>query len=326
MPPKPSTGALNTEPSNRAFVARRKALIILNPNSRRGSEADMQAVIALLEQSGFDVTQMQSNSAAQCAQELDHRCAEVDLVMVAGGDGTVRSAAASLYRHQKPLAVLPLGTANDLARTLSIPEDLPSVGHLVIDNQLRQVDLGIVNGHYFFNAVNIGLGTEVTHKLTRSVKKVWGIFGYLKALWETLSRKNSFRVWLSVDGRTYRQRSIHLTIGNGRYYGGGNVVDQDAEIDDGMLCLYSIEPQPIWKLVFLAPLLRLGRQRLAKQTLSLTGKRVEISTSKALEVHADGELVTHTPAKIEVIPNALAVYAPPKRSSLIGSLTDAMSS
>jgi diacylglycerol kinase (ATP) len=310
-------------PSVASHVPRR-ALLIVNPNSRRGSEADLHAVVELLEDSGYEVTTRESTSADECARELERRCDDLDLVIVAGGDGTISSAAASLYRHNKPLAILPLGTANDLARSLSIPDDLETAGRLVVDNQLRRIDLGVVNGHYFFNAVNIGLGTQITHKLSKGIKKVWGIFSYFRAFWSALSQQHAFKVTITVDGHVYRQRSIHLTVGNGRYYGGGNIVDQSAEIDSGDLCLYSIKPQPTWKLISLAPLLRLGRQRLAKQAFSICGKHIEVSTSTPLEVHADGELVTHTPAKLEIIPQALAVFAPPKPDAGLETINGGM--
>lgn len=322
MPLEPDSHAAAQHAMGADVLAPRKALLIVNPNSRRGGETDLVAVTKRLEGSGFEIIQRESRSAEECARDLDRYCDEVDVVIVAGGDGTVSSVASSVYRHKKPLAILPLGTANDLARSLSIPEDLLAAGQLVVENTLRHVDLGLVNGHYFFNAVNIGLGTEVTHHLTKEVKRTWGVFSYLRTLKDTLSRKKSFRVWISVDGRTYRQRSIHITVGNGRYYGGGNVIDENAEIDSGMLCLYSIRPQPLWKLVWLAPLLRFGKQRLASQTFTASGVRVEITTTRPLEVHADGELVTHTPAKLEIIPRALAVYAPPRSTSMVESRTE----
>jgi diacylglycerol kinase (ATP) len=312
-PPKPATGAGT---SSAASLTPRKALLIVNPHSRRGSDVDLQTVIALLEAAGLVVIRRDPQSPAQCARELEAHCGELDVVIVAGGDGTVNSVAAFLYRHHKPLAILPLGTANDLARSLSIPDDVVAAGQLVLDGHMRRIDLGVVNDHYFFNAVNIGLGAVITHQLTPAAKQTWGVFSYLTALWKTLSRKRSFRLDITVDGRRYRQRSIHLTIGNGRYYGGGNVVDQQAQIDSGKLCLYSLQPQPTWRLLVLAPLVRLGRQRLASRTFSATGRRIEISTSRRLEVHADGELVTRTPATLTIIPGALSVFAPPQHEAV----------
>ncbi|MCW8193811.1 lipid kinase [Proteobacteria bacterium 005FR1] len=316
---KPTSGIDHRE-NRPAPAAQKKALLVINPNSRRGSEANLEAVLELLRDSGYDVTVRESQSAEECAQNLEAMCDDLDLVIVAGGDGTVSSAAASVYQHNKPLAILPLGTANDLARSLSISDDLEAAGRLVTENQLRRIDLGVVNEHYFFNAVNIGLGTKITHHLTKDIKKAWGVFSYLRALWISVAKQNAFKVKVTVDGKVFHERSIHLTIGNGRYYGGGNVVDHDAEIDSGDLCLYSIRPQPNWKLFLLAPLLRLGRQSLAKNTFSKCGKKIEVVTAKPLEVHADGELVTYTPAKLEIIPQALTVYAPPKQGAAMDTI------
>lgn len=302
----------------------RKALLIVNPHSRRGGEADLQAVIDLLWESGFEVLRRESSSPEQCAREIDEHGDDLALVIVAGGDGTISSVAPSLYRHQTPLAILPLGTANDLARSLSIPDDLLAAGQLVVNGELRRIDLGRVNTRLFFNAVNIGLGSQVSRQLSQEDKKTWGVFSYLRAFWTTLARKNAFRTNISVDGRRYSQRSIHITVGNGRYYGGGNIVEQEAEIDSGVLSLYSIRPQRRLKLVFLAPLLRLGKQRLAKRTFSEMGHRIVIQTSPRLEIHADGEFAGYTPAKLEVLPGALSVYAPPLEASDRASLGAAL--
>lgn len=323
MPSKQFTGTQTSRQLGSRMLAR-KALLIVNPHSRRGGEADLGAVVDLLQDSGFQVLRRDSNSPAQCAREIDEHGDELELVIVAGGDGTVSSVAESVYRHQKPLAILPLGTANDLARSLSIPDDLLEVGQLVVNGRVRRIDLGSVNGRYFFNAVNIGLGTQVTRQLSQKEKKAWGVFSYLKAFWATLARKNAFRANITVDGRRYRQHSIHMTIGNGRYYGGGNVVEQNAQIDSGMLCLYSIKPQRRLKLILLAPLLRLGKQRLAKRTFSEMGRRIEVHTSPRLEIHADGESAGYTPAIVEVLPQALDVYAPVAEAPDNETPTDAL--
>ncbi|MGQ9424460.1 lipid kinase [Gilvimarinus sp. F26214L] len=287
----------------------RRVLVMVNPHSRRG-DTDLGAVLAMLESAGIEVRRESPDSAEEIERILAAQCSEVDLVLVAGGDGTLHSAVPAVVRHQKPMAILPLGTANDMARSLGIPEDLQAAGQVILDGRQKKVDLGRVNGEYFINAVNIGLGTEITHRLTEEVKKTWGVLSYLKALWEALARKNAFRAEIVVDGRRYRQRSIHLTIGNGRFYGGGNVVDEAATIDSGVLYLYSLKPQPLWKLMVLAPLLRLGKQGLADRTFTRTGRRIEIRASRQLEVHADGERVSHTPAVLEVIPGALTVLVP----------------
>lgn len=290
--------------------ALRTALLIVNPNSRSGSDADMQEGIALLEAAGIQLINTTSNSAEQTRRLIVEHCRTIDLVILGGGDGTISSAAPALYQHQLPFAILPLGTANDLARSLGMSGDLLEAFQLIVKNHRSRMNLGVVNGHYFFNAANIGLGVRVTHELTPEIKKQWGVFSYLAAVFAALKKNRKFRATIRVDGKTYKVSSIQLAVGNGRYYGGGNVIDEYSTIDDGKLCLYSVPPLTLWELLTLAPLLRNGKQRLTDKIFTASGQRIEINTSRLREIHADGEPVSITPALFEVIPEALEVIRP----------------
>lgn len=286
------------------------ALLIINPRSRMGGEADIAEGIALLEDAGFALIQVESTSAEETGQLIDQYHAQVQLVIIGGGDGTISSAAAALYRHKLAFAILPLGTANDLARSLDMSNDLLAAFHNIRDNKRHRVNLGIVNGHYFFNAANIGLGVQVTRELTPEVKKKWGVLSYLKAVFAAFKHHRKFRATIIVDGRNHRVSSIQLAVGNGRYYGGGNVIDENSTIDDGLLQLYSLPPLKLWELLTLAPLLRNGKHSQAKRTFCASGRRIEVRTTKVRSIHADGEPVGSTPAIFEVIPKALEAIRP----------------
>lgn len=286
-------------------VHRRTALLIINPNSRKGAEVDIQEGIALLESAGIKLITMESKSCEQTAQLIDQYHKQIQLVIIGGGDGTINSAAPALYRHKLPLAILPLGTANDLARSLNLPLDLPSVFKVIADNHRCKIDLGVVNGRYFFNAAHIGLGVNVTHELTPEVKKRWGIFSYLRAVFAAFKTNRTFRATIKIDDKEYRMRSIHLAVGNGRFYGGGNIIDEHASINEGLLNIYSLKPQSLWALLGVAFLLRKGRQSETEKAFNASGKRIEIITTSPLEVHADGEPVTKTPVTFEIIHNAI---------------------
>ncbi|HTF85508.1 MAG TPA: lipid kinase [Cellvibrio sp.] len=288
----------------------RTALLIVNPNSRSGSDADIQEGIALLEAAGIQLINTTSNSAEQTQRLIVEHCRTIDLVILGGGDGTISSAAPALYQHQLPFAILPLGTANDLARSLGMSGDLLEAFQLIVKNHRSRMNLGVVNGHYFFNAANIGLGVRVTHELTPEIKKQWGVFSYLAAVFAALKKNRKFRATIRVDGKPYKVSSIQLAVGNGRYYGGGNVIDEYSTIDDGKLCLYSVPPLTLWELLTLAPLLRNGKQRLTDKIFTASGQRIEVNTSRLREIHADGEPVSITPALFEVIPEALEVIRP----------------
>jgi YegS/Rv2252/BmrU family lipid kinase len=287
------------------------ALLIINPNARQGAQAELDEGLERLAQAGITVERVASQSPEQSCQAVRERQNEVDLVIMGGGDGTISSMAATLYECELPLAVLPLGTANDLARSLGLTGELEQAFDTIIAGRRRRIDLGLVNNHYFFNVAHLGLGVKVTQELTDEVKKQWGVLSYLKAFFAALARVKQFKAHLVADGVRYRQRSIQMAVGNGRYYGGGNVIDEATRIDDGKLSLYSLRPQTVWELLTLAPLLRDGRQRYNKRVFHIQAEHIEITTgAKPMAIHADGEPVTQTPATFTVLPQALEVIVP----------------
>lgn len=290
--------------------APRRALLLINPDSRNGAETEFEQGIDKLRQAGVELIEVQSQSAQHAREQIQKYREQIDFVIIGGGDGTISSAARCLYEAKLPFAILPLGTANDLARSLDIPADIEQAFDIIVHNERRSIDLGCVNEHLFFNVANIGLGVHITHELTQEVKKTWGVLGYLKALASALDRTEKFTAELVIDGQRQKTRSIHLGVGNGRFYGGGNVIDDACTIDNGLLSLFSIKPQGFWELLSLAPLLRSGKQNQAKRTFTARAKRIEVKTRRAMEIHADGEPVSHTPAVFTIIPGALQVIAP----------------
>lgn len=283
------------------------ALLIINPNSRKGAEADITDGVKLLEEAGFVLIKADSKSAKDTERLIDQHHKEIDLVIIGGGDGSVNSAAAALYRHNLTLAILPLGTANDLARSLGLPTDLLDVFRIIAANKCRKIDLGAFDGHYFFNAANIGLGTHVTRELTSEIKKRWGVFSYLRAAFAAFKRNRKFQATLIIDGAQHCVTSIQLAVGNGRFYGGGNIIDEAATIDDGVLKLYSLPPKSMWELLSKALWLRAGKQRQMQHIFTAVGHRIEIHTTPGREVYADGEPVCKTPVVFKIIPQALNV-------------------
>ncbi|WP_265094641.1 diacylglycerol kinase family protein, partial [Enterobacter hormaechei] len=102
----------------------------------------------------------------------------VDAIVVGGGDGSINAVLEGALAARLPLGILPLGTANDLARTLGIPPDPVAAAGIIQAGYLRQIDLGRVNGHLFANVASLGLSVELTRRLTGALKRRWGRLGY----------------------------------------------------------------------------------------------------------------------------------------------------
>ena len=174
----------------------------------------------------------------------------------------------------------------------------------------RRIDLGLVNDRHFFNVASVGLSVRVAKALGKDVKRRLGSLGYPLTVWRVLQEGAAFSAEITHEGGVHYLRSIQIAVGNGRYYGGGMVVDDKAEIDDHMLHLYSLRPLPLWRLAWHALDLRRGRHDDPEAALSLQGREIEVVTARPMEVNTDGEVTTRTPARFSVLPAALEVVVP----------------
>ena len=144
-----------------------RALLLINPNSRLG-RSDLQPALEVLRAGGLEL--IKSPSEGDFTETILKAADDVDLVIVGGGDGTLNRLVDAIVKIDLPIGILPLGTANDLARTLELPADLRACAELIIQGKTRRIDLGQVNGKSFFNVASLGISTEVTRSLNSDLK------------------------------------------------------------------------------------------------------------------------------------------------------------
>ena len=287
-----------------------RCLVLINPNSGRAPEAE-GAVESLRHASdGFEVEVERPDSLEASRKTLERRAREFDALVVAGGDGTFHGLAKVLKRAGKPVGILPLGTANDLARTLGIPFDLHQAAGVIAGGHRKRIDLGRAGRELFFNVATVGLGAEVPRFHSGERKRRLGILNYPLSLWLAWRQNRSFRCRIECDGDTVRGRFIHIAIGNGPHFGGGLVVDEDCRIDDETLYLYAIKPVGFWRLLRLAPWIRAGQLRPWPEVITLRGARIALHTARRRSLNLDGEMSGHTPRVFTVEPKALEVFVP----------------
>lgn len=282
----------------------RRALLLRNPASRRGGE-DLGAVLARLSEGGIAVEEGPAEREAFLQAAKD-----ADLVIVAGGDGALHHAAPLLLEAGLPLGVLPMGTANDLARSLGISPDLEAAADVIVAGHLRQIDLGDVNGIPFFNVASIGISVELAREMTREIKQRFGSFSYIIAGVRALLRARRFAAIIEGEGGTFKTRTFQVSIGNGRYYGGGMSVNEACQIGDGKLYLYSLGVRSLWRLAFMAFDFRAGSHGAWEDVRTQTGVRFVVRTRRPKAINADGEIIGRTPAVFTLRPCALQAFAP----------------
>jgi diacylglycerol kinase family enzyme len=233
-----------------------RALLLLNEKSRRGAESAAE-VRERLTRCGFEL--------------LTDPNASVDTVIAAGGDGTIIRAVPVAMEKGVPLGLIPLGTFNDLARTLNVPAEIAGACEVISGGTTRAIDVGRVNGTYFVNESSIGLSTRI-------------------------ARRQTFR-------------PIQLTVANSHHFGGFIEVD-DAAIDDGRLDLYAIEVRNVLEAIPLSAEIAAHRLGDGPHVQRRTADRFTVATRRPHHVTADGEPAGFTPATFEVLPRAVRVFVP----------------
>jgi diacylglycerol kinase (ATP) len=287
----------------------RRALLIVNNKSRSG-EAQCKTAIERLRAHDIEPVHVECKRREDMSPLIVRHRDQVDCVIVGGGDGTINAAALGVIEADLPLGILPLGTANDLARTLEIPVDLDGAADVIAAGTTRRIDLGLVNGEPFFNVASLGLSAELAQKLTRDIKRRYGRLGYALVALKVLLQARPFRAIITSETETVRVRTLQIAVGNGVFYGGGNAVEQDAAIDDQHLDLYSLELERAWKLAFMARSFRHGRHGAWREVRAIKAQEFDIRTRRPRPINADGEIVTQTPAHFTIKPAAVTVFAP----------------
>jgi YegS/Rv2252/BmrU family lipid kinase len=243
----------------------------------------------------------------------------VERVVVAGGDGTVCEAAEGLHRAgDGELAILPLGTGNDGARTLGVPTDLEEAAKTALAGRRRAVDLIRIGEHVVLNAIGVGLTGDINDRAVRlkegRIPLVRGIVVYLVAALLSLFRYRMQKVRMVTGEENYEGTMLILAVHGGPTTGGGFALTPAAVPDDGLLdaCLVE-EVGPLGRLARLAAAMKgtLGHKRGAHE---VQAKWLELHFSEPLPAHLDGNSVTLEPpvARFEVVPGALKVLVPEK--------------
>ena len=229
-----------------------------------------------------------------------------DLVVAAGGNGTVRLVASELIGTSVTLGILPMGTVMNLARMLDIPLDPQEAARLLVAGHTRTLDIGELDGTQFFEGVSVGLSSAVFRAFDDLQD---GRPGSLLRLARTLRRARPVRATIGVDGRRMTTRALAILVTTGPYVGAALGVVPEARIDDGMLDVVIFPRFSPWDLLRHFALIAFGRARYHPHIRRLSGRHVRVETSEPLPVRADGSNYGTTPVEIRLAPHRLTVVS-----------------
>ncbi|GAC1425790.1 MAG: lipid kinase [Candidatus Velthaea sp.] len=291
-----------------------RVLLAVNTHARRGQDARDQALAALRAR-GHEVEILETSSPEDLARGVAAKRGSIDVAAIGGGDGTLISAIEGVRGADVPMLILPLGTINELARTLAIPFDIDAACALLDEGNAHPIDAARVNGTWFFNEASIGLSTHVAREQTGEVKSRWGMFAIPIATIKSLRGLRWYHFDVESDsGERKHFRTVQLTVANS-YRFGGVVENRDAEIDDGWLDLYSINLKSWWSVLDVLAAVARKTFPQADCVETMRGRSFTVTSRRTHHVFADGEPASKTPAEFKVVPGAIRVFVPRKAAA-----------
>lgn len=312
----------------------KRARLIMNPVSGddQSNPTKLPDIVAAMAAEGIQTDlafTRQDESPALSAQRAVEE--GYNMVVVGGGDGTVSEVAKGLIHAPIPLGIVPIGTYNNIARSLNLPTDLAEACQVVARGQIKSIDVGQANDeHYFFEAAGVGLDAAL-FPLGEAIKG--GRWGRMFQAAQLAMSYKPQRLGIQLDRpisearekptplrRFVRQvvssrRELHLSallvvIANGPYYGTGFTVAPNAIIDDGLLTLSVFRDFSKWELIRHFWSISKGQYHYSRKVETYHIAEVRLTSNVKLPVHIDGHPLGELPVTLKTIKHALKVIVP----------------
>jgi len=247
------------------------------------------------------------NDATKIAEDAKNK---YDLVIVAGGDGTVNEVVNGLANSKTTLAIIPFGSTNVLAMELGIPFNVKKAAELIAHGKKMKIDLGYAKinqkSRYFAICLSVGFDSSLITQINSKFKKRWGKLAYpiagakhlLKYKWNNIHVKHKFN-----------SEGYFIIISNSKYYAGEYQIADKASVTDGLLDLVIIDRENWWEIVKILSSLSSGKLNKFLKGEYYQTKKAHIYSHKKMFVEVDGEVIGETPVSVKVIPKALNVIS-----------------
>jgi YegS/Rv2252/BmrU family lipid kinase len=304
-----------------------RARIVVNPTS--GSVRGMEGLRELRETARWLTdrglpTELTLTRKPRHATDLAREAvrAGMEMVIAAGGDGTLNDVVQGLAGTAAALGVLPMGTVNVWARETGIP--LNNVGkarEVLLRGVQRRVDLGRAGTRYFLLMADVGFGAEVIKRVERNWLKRWGLklLDYAATAGMLGLTQQPAKLWVRVNGKRHATRALMVIVGNTRLYAGALTFTERAIADDGWLDVVIIGDGGLVHRTAVIGRALLRRPAREPRERALRCRSIVLESSPPLPVQVDGELVGRLPMTFSLAPGALTVIVPPGSNDAVFS-------
>ncbi|MCA0350751.1 MAG: diacylglycerol kinase family lipid kinase [Chloroflexi bacterium] len=290
----------------------KRVTVILNPNAGNAHQrrAIAQGITEWRSNQGWQVRLRETRKAGDATSFAREEAKRNDLIVAAGGDGTINEVMNGLVGTDTALGALPVGTGNVWVRELQQSLNPLHAARQLADGHVELVDVGQANERYFLLMAGVGLDAAITREVHSADKKRLGRLAYVIKSLPVLWRLRGTRTRISLDGQPLKGNALFVLISNSRLYGGVLNIAYRAAMRDGMLDVCTMMGDSALD----APKLLAGilfRGYGVIQGLEyVQAREIEIACSKPLPIQVDGDAIGTTPMTFRVVPQALRVLLP----------------
>ncbi len=295
-------------------------VLISNPTAKRASDRKIAQASRYLMSKGYKVEVLFTEKKGNAESLTREAIREIpSLIIAAGGDGTFNEVINGIAGSEIPMAILPLGTTNVLAKEIGIPENVEGAMEIAVTGTTKTISLGKIAitrpsslvSRYFVLMAGIGFDGEAVFGINETFKKISGKGAYIYSGIKVLSGFNPRELTFDIDGKTYSGYSA--IISKAAKYGGDFKITPDARLTDPTfyICLFKGGKRlDVLRYVFG---IATGSHLRFKDVEYLKAKRIKIDGNAHIQI--DGDYFGMTPAKIEVAPNTLRLIYPLRKTT-----------
>ncbi|MEZ4811261.1 MAG: diacylglycerol kinase family lipid kinase [Allomuricauda sp.] len=298
------------------MMAAKNIHFIINPSAGKGkSPLTPEFLEQFFVRSLTQVTVKYSNYKKHAIELTKESIAQgADILVACGGDGTINEVASSLVGTSIPLGIVPIGSGNGLASNLGISKNLRKALTLLRNPHTTQIDVGCINGKYFFSNTGLGFDAKVIKNYESSHRRT--LLGYLQACAMSFKKHDSIRnIAIKINDQDIRTDIFMVFVSNSNEMGYKLSLTPKASLQDGFLDALVISKIGRLKMLWLGILLLMNRPYLLKEAKSFRAQKIELfkDGKEILDSQVDGELfsVGNRHISIGVMAHALNVIAPP---------------
>jgi len=291
----------------------KRARLIYNPTSgREEMRRRLPDVLQRLEGYGFETSTHATTGEGDARLAAAEACRRgFDLIIAAGGDGTLNEVVAGMAEHawRPPLGVLPLGTTNDLARALGIPRAWDAAIDVIAEGREMPIDIGKAGSRYFVNIAGGGVLTELTYEVPSKMKTMLGQLAYYMKGFEKLPRLRPFRTRVVSAEAAFDEECMIFLIANSSSVAGFERLAPDAQLDDGYLDAFFLRRCNLADFIRIASMAARGERIRDPLLIQFRTRRLSIESPDRVQLNLDGEYGGTLPCEIQVLPKHITVYA-----------------